>query len=60
MAMNRKVATGLFTFIGLAIGFGIGWMVFGMNKNGSIAGKDCTLADGVTKGKTDNAGVCKA
>lgn len=62
MAMNRNTAVGLFSLIALAVGVGLGWLIFAPknNGNGSKAGKDCTMADGVTKGKTDNAGVCKA
>lgn len=58
--MNRKTAVGLFTILGLAIGFGAGWLMWGRKSNGSMAGKDCTMADGVTKGKTDSKGDCKA
>lgn len=60
MAMNRNKAVALFSFIALAVGFGLGWLVFAPKKNGALlAGKDCTMPDGTTKGKTDSAGVCK-
>lgn len=61
MAINRKAGVALAGFVGALIGFGIAWAIWGMNKNGNgLAGKDCTLPDGTTKGKTDSAGVCKA
>lgn len=57
--MNRKTAVGLFSFGGILLGIGIGFLIWGMKKETpSLAGKDCTV-DG-RKGKTDNNGVCKA
>lgn len=62
MAMNRNKAVALFSLLALVIGVGLGWLIFAPKKNGSasLAGKDCTMPDGTTKGKTDSAGVCKA
>lgn len=62
MAMNRKTGVGLGIFVGILLGIGIGWIIWGMNKNNgsALAGRDCTLSDGVTKGKTDKNGVCIA
>lgn len=60
--MNRKQAVALAVFIGLFIGFGIGWLSFGMKKNGSMVsneGKPCTTPDGKT-GVTQADGSCKA
>ena len=58
--MKRNTAIIVFSLGALAVGLLLGFFIFGNSNNNAVAGQTCTLPDGVTKGKTDSTGACKA